>query len=439
MLNLNISGCNKITDEGIKCISKLKLLTILNISNCDKITDEGIKYISELLLIDLKITNECFGYLPKILTKIYFSGMITDERLEYLTELKSIINNEGFKYLLKFHQLEWITIFGCKNLTYDNINYIMLKLDFLFIFEIYNSTDMTDEKKNILFSSIYKMYEIQYQINGKNRSFSSENLIEGLIKKGNKYYYQISKSQNENFNKLLYLLKKWIKIANYLNIDWWACAGTLLGAIRNKSIIPWDNDIDLSFLYKDYTKLIKFIDSKILNKTNIQIVKSGLGFRLSLKDSLFPFIDLFVYDFNDDKIMSCGPIINNSKYWLGGNVIFPKEYIKEKDLFPLKEISFENLIIKIPNNSVKYLKQIYNENCITFCICEDKDTHQSIELLKLNNIFSKIMDEIVDDNLEDKTLYLDFIQDKLKKLNIDKNSNKEKFSLNKILKILDKF
>lgn len=278
------------------------------------------------------------------------------------------------------------------------------------------------------------MYEIHYQINGNFRNFKSENLIDGLVKKNNKYYYQVSKSQNDIFNKLLHLLKRWIKIAKYLNIDWWACSGTLLGAIRNKSIIPWDNDIDLAFLYKDYLKLTKFMNSKVLNKTDIQIVKSSLGFRLSSKDSLFPFIDLFVYDFNDNKIMSCGPIINNSKYWLGGNVIFPKEYIKEKDLFPLKEISFENLTIKIPNNSVKYLKQIYGENCITFCVCEDKNTHSKIELLKLDNIFPKIFDEIIDDNFEDKTLYLDFIQDKLKKL----NSNKQKFSTNDILKILDK-
>lgn len=63
----------------------------------------------------------------------------------------------------------------------------------------------------------------------------------------------------ERQKEMLAVLADFAKICQENGIRWWLCSGTLLGAARHKGFIPWDDDVDVSMLKKDYRKLLKVL------------------------------------------------------------------------------------------------------------------------------------------------------------------------------------
>lgn len=55
---------------------------------------------------------------------------------------------------------------------------------------------------------------------------------------------------------LLDTFKKLISFFEIHNIEWWAAYGTLIGAIRHKGLIPWDDDVDIWVPREDYDRLL---------------------------------------------------------------------------------------------------------------------------------------------------------------------------------------
>lgn len=56
----------------------------------------------------------------------------------------------------------------------------------------------------------------------------------------------------------LEIVKKIIEICNELNINYGVMFGTLIGAIRHKGFIPWDDDFDIMMMRPDYERFQKY-------------------------------------------------------------------------------------------------------------------------------------------------------------------------------------
>ncbi len=66
--------------------------------------------------------------------------------------------------------------------------------------------------------------------------------------------YIVSEKMKKVWALQLQLVKKVLEICEKYNLRVWAEGGTLLGTIREKGYIPWDDDIDLAMLRPDYDK-----------------------------------------------------------------------------------------------------------------------------------------------------------------------------------------
>lgn len=56
-------------------------------------------------------------------------------------------------------------------------------------------------------------------------------------------------------------LKAFVKLCNVHGLRYYAIGGTLLGAVRHKGFIPWDDDVDVAMPRKDYDRLIVLVKS----------------------------------------------------------------------------------------------------------------------------------------------------------------------------------
>jgi len=56
-------------------------------------------------------------------------------------------------------------------------------------------------------------------------------------------------------------LKAFVKLCNKYGLRYYAIGGTLLGAVRHKGFIPWDDDVDVAMPRKDYDRLIELVVS----------------------------------------------------------------------------------------------------------------------------------------------------------------------------------
>jgi len=190
------------------------------------------------------------------------------------------------------------------------------------------------------------------------------------------------------------------------NLRYWLYGGTLLGAVRHKGFIPWDNDTDISMPRKDFEIMMDVLPEELqkygiemrIEYENCPMKRVGIGYR---HNETGIWIDVFPVDcFNSNKRALDIPrsemikiekkvrnyfekvknkkdaklkvelykkellnIYNGDKYCIYyDNMEFkhhcPRHY-DENEIFPLKTLTFEGIELDVPADVDSFLKKMY--------------------------------------------------------------------------------
>ena len=234
-----------------------------------------------------------------------------------------------------------------------------------------------------------------------------------------KFLKQDEKTIRKIHSVLLIIAKELKRICEKHDIKYFMLAGTLLGAIRHKGFIPWDDDMDFGMLRTDYDKFLEICKTELDHQHFfIQNMDTDEGFgkfytRILLKDTALTydfiketsqkkcfFIDIFPYD-----------NIPNSKIFQKKHCIvmsFALRLVKQKMGYLIEkttligniELLFEKFF------SLNYVKELYKKEQVRYnkkerkyVTCQNAGYGYFKESLK-----KKWLLEIVDMQFEDISL-----------------------------------
>lgn len=131
---------------------------------------------------------------------------------------------------------------------------------------------------------------------------------------------RIPMTLDEQKKVMLNILIEFAKFCDEHNLMYYLDAGTLIGAVRHKGFIPWDDDIDVNMPQKDYDKFIELMRNNNGHLTNNFIVEFP-------ETTIYPYIKIsdnrtILIEFPQKNPMEVGVYID----------VFPKYGIKDKGI-----------------------------------------------------------------------------------------------------------
>ncbi|MHA1221678.1 MAG: LicD family protein [Candidatus Heimdallarchaeaceae archaeon] len=127
------------------------------------------------------------------------------------------------------------------------------------------------------------------------------------------------------------------RICKKYDINYQLYGGTLLGAIRHKGYIPWDDDIDICMMRKDYTRFLKVCEKELKPEFFLQTWKTDKYF-INQFAKIRRNNTLFVEYLNSElKKMHHGVFID----------IFPLDNVKPNTLIGKMQIKLALILLRL--------------------------------------------------------------------------------------------
>ena len=157
------------------------------------------------------------------------------------------------------------------------------------------SIDNTSSNRTIVYFLGFKFRHIKKAVKDAGTEFSKKYASPSEIPQATGFLRKIQLAN-------LKFLKIFDKICSQNNFQYWLDFGNLLGAVRHKGFIPWDDDIDVGMLRDDYEEFIKKFQNGIPGFDDLYLEFNNNGkdkcfLKVKHKDIPNICIDIFPYDY----------------------------------------------------------------------------------------------------------------------------------------------
>lgn len=157
-----------------------------------------------------------------------------------------------------------------------------------------------------------------------------------------------------------------VRVFKEANMKFWVSGGTLLGFIRHKTFLPWDDDVDIhtdsnnkAFLHSEaFRNLLNKhgLDSLFMVGSDETFSYYKGGVRIKMLEHLNPVMDIFFVQEEQGRMIK----IEN---WMNETVTFNnKENWDKSDIYPLKQETIDGLPIRLPSNPHNVLVAQYGKS-----------------------------------------------------------------------------
>ncbi len=199
-------------------------------------------------------------------------------------------------------------------------------------------------------------------------------LPKGFLEEEERDGFLVTRKRKEIWAVEMDMLIKFISVCKKYNLRYFADSGTLLGAVRHKGFIPWDDDIDIAMLRKDYDIFCEIAKNEFEYPYFFQIEETDPGSarkHVQIRNSMTTAIIMdelkYKYKFNQGIFIDVFPLDNIPKASLRKEFFDEIKYLRNKSNEFTDEYTHKGVFIK----NTEYEKF---EKCITRYV--DCDTLQ---------------------------------------------------------------